>query len=180
MKRLAQEAVIVGLARRLDEHGSWCGETHLQKAAYLARELMGVDFDFDFILYKHGPFSFELRDELGSMSADRLIERVAQPAPYGPRLLVTERGRELESRLGRVMERYAPTLDTVAEQLRDRGVAELERLATALWVTKHEPGSVENRAKALARIKPHVPVPDAERAVEEIDGLLGQSTPVPA
>lgn len=57
MDKLAQEAVLIGLARRLDEHGSWSGETHLQKAAYLLHELLDVQFGFDFILYKHGPFS---------------------------------------------------------------------------------------------------------------------------
>jgi hypothetical protein len=51
MNRLAQEAVLIGLARRLEEQGSWSGETHVQKAAYLVSELLAVPFDFDFILY---------------------------------------------------------------------------------------------------------------------------------
>jgi hypothetical protein len=83
VNRLAQEAVLAGLARRLDERGSWSGETHLQKAAYLLHELTDVPFEFEFILYKHGPFSFELRDELSAMRADRLLERQPQPAPMG-------------------------------------------------------------------------------------------------
>jgi hypothetical protein len=144
MSRLCQEAILAGLARRLDAKGSWSGETHIQKAAYLTHELFGVPFDFDFILYKHGPFSFELRDELGSMEADRLLERQPQPPPYGPRFLVTERGHELEERLTQTMSRYAPGLDWTSERLGRRGVAELERLATALWVTRDdEAGSVE-------------------------------------
>ena len=105
MNRLTQEAVLAGLARRLDERGSWSGETHIQKAAYLLHELADVPFEFEFILYKHGPFSFELRDELASMRADRLLERQPQPVPYGRRILVTERGRELEQRLARTMAR---------------------------------------------------------------------------
>ena len=68
MNRLAQQAILSGLATRLGSRGSWVGETHLQKAAYLLSQLRGVDFDFDFILYKHGPFSFELRDELALMT----------------------------------------------------------------------------------------------------------------
>ena len=44
MNRLAQEAVIVGLARRLNDHGSWSGETHIQKAAYLLHGLTGIPF----------------------------------------------------------------------------------------------------------------------------------------
>jgi hypothetical protein len=84
MNRLAQEAVIVGLAKRLADTGSWTGETHLQKAAYLLSELRGVDFDFDFILYKHGPFSFELRDELAGMQAEGPLQLFPQPPLWPP------------------------------------------------------------------------------------------------
>jgi hypothetical protein len=172
VNRLAQEAVIAGLARRLDDHGSWSGETHIQKAAYLLSELLDVDFDFDFILYKHGPFSFELRDELSSMRADRLLEREAQPPPYGPRIVVTPRGRELEARFGRTMQRYGSALDWVAGRLGQRGVMDLERLATALWVKrKHPESDVEERARALVEVKPHVPIAEAMAAVEEIDAM---------
>jgi hypothetical protein len=174
MNQLAQEAVLVGLARRLQDRGSWSGETHLQKAAYLLHELGGVPFDFDFILYKHGPFSFELRDELGSMRADRLLEREIQPPPYGPRILVTDRGRELEGRFARTMTRYGASLDWVAERLGDRGVVELERLATALWVTRElgESAGVDARAARLHQVKPHVGLVAAADAVREIDEIL--------
>ncbi|MFI4991989.1 MAG: hypothetical protein ACHQHO_13900, partial [Solirubrobacterales bacterium] len=166
MSRLAQEAILAGLARRLDEQGSWSGETHIQKSAYLMHELLDIPFDFDFILYKHGPFSFELRDELGSMQADRLLERQPQPPPYGPRFLVTDRGRELEQRLPQTMNRYAPALDWIATRVGKRGVLELERLATALWVTRTSPGAaVGQRAQALIAIKPHVSLEDATSAI---------------
>jgi hypothetical protein len=173
---VAQEAVLVGLARRLHDRGSWSGETHLQKATYLLHELRDVPFDFNFILYnyKHGPFSFELRDELGSMRADRLLEREVQPPPYGPRIIVTDRDRELEGRFARTMDRYGESLDWVADQLGDRGVVELERLATALWVTRElgEGTDVDARAARLHEVKPHVTVPVAADAVREIDGML--------
>lgn len=182
MNQLAQEAVLVGLARRLYDRGSWSGETHLQKAAYLLHELSGVPFDFNFILYKHGPFSFELRDELGSMRADRLLEREPQPPPYGPRFIVTERGRELEGRFGRTMERYRAALDWVADRLGDRGVVELERLATALWVTRElgDAASVEARVARLHQVKPHVAITEGADAVREIDGMLTAAASVSA
>jgi len=174
VNRLAQEAIIVGLARRLHDRGSWAGETHLQKATYLLHELWDVPFDFEFILYKHGPFSFELRDELGSMRADHLLTREPQAPPYGPRILVTERGGELEERFGRTMERYGAALDWVADRLGDRGVSELERLATALWVTRELPedSTVADRAAALTSVKPHVSSTDAAETVGEIDEML--------
>ena len=69
------------------------------------------------------------------MRADRLLERQAQPAPYGPKVVVTDRGLELEQRFARTMSKYSRALEWVADQIGARGVAELERLATALWVT---------------------------------------------
>lgn len=173
MNRLAQEAVIAGLVRRLWGEGSWAGETHVQKAAYLLRELRGVPLDFEFLLYKHGPFSFELRDELAAMQADRLLERQPQRPPYGPRIAVLPDGEALEDRFERTMARYGEDLDWIATQLGDRGVQDLERLATAMWVTReHADASLEKRARELTTVKPHISHPDAVEAVREVDGLI--------
>jgi hypothetical protein len=177
MNRLSQDAVLVGLARRLYEQGSWTGETHIQKAAYLLHELLAVPFDFAFILYKHGPFSFELRDELSTMRADRLLERESQPPPFGPRFIVTARGRQLEDRFQRTMLRYGDRLDWIADRLGSRGVVELERLATALWVTRETgaEAAVQDRAEAVNELKPHVSVAAAAEAVQEIDALIAEA-----
>lgn len=173
MNRLVQEAVLVGLAGRLAANGSWAGETHLQKAAYLLSELRDVDFDFEFILYKHGPFSFELRDELSSMRAEGLIARITPNPRYGSQLRVTPRGSALEHEFSRTMERYGPSLDWIADKLGDRGVMELERLATAMWMTRHFEGApVHTRAEELVKVKPHIPLPAAIESVEEIDRML--------
>jgi hypothetical protein len=177
MNRLAQDAVLVSLVRRLRERGSWSGETHVQKTAYLLYGLLGLPLDLDFILYKHGPFSFELRDELGELRADRLLDREPQPAPYGPRLKVTERGRELEHRFQRTMERYGPYLDWITERLGNRDVVDLERLATALWVTQEmgDGAGVQTRAEEVNTLKPHVSVAAAVDAVEQVDALIADA-----
>jgi len=182
MNSLAQDAILLGLTRRLDEHGSWSGETHVQKSAYVARETLHVPFDFEFILYKHGPFSFELRDELEDMRIDGLLERVQQGPKYGPRLLVSSRGRELEARFPRIAERYEAALDWIAGEIKDRGVIDLERLATAFWVT-HQLGKdspIDERAKELVKLKPHVPSAAATRSLEEADRLLRDAPSLPA
>lgn len=174
MNPMAQDALIARLARTLRENDSWTGETHIQKATYLLEVLADVPLDFDFILYKHGPFSFELRDELGNMQADRYLNREPQDPPYGPRFSVTDRGRQLEERFAKTMARYGSKVDWIAAQLRDQGVASLERLATALWVTTHDGKGlgVEERAELLRGIKRHVSEESAVQAVGEIDKLL--------
>lgn len=54
-----------------------------------------------------------------------------------------------------------------------KGVAELERLATAFYITREqeEEQSVERRAEYIYRLKPHVPLEEARLAVEKIDSL---------
>ncbi|HWT94107.1 MAG TPA: hypothetical protein VN238_13970 [Solirubrobacteraceae bacterium] len=182
MNRLIQEALVVGLAHRLHANGSWTGETHLQKAAYLLSELRDVDLGFNFILYKHGPFSFGLRDEISAMRGEELLDSVVPNPRYGAQLMVTRRGQDLEHQLQKTMQRYGPDLDWIAEKLGSRGVMDLERLATAMWMTReHEGASVRQRASALVRVKPHITLEDAIEAVEEIDALLGErSTARPA
>jgi DNA-binding ferritin-like protein len=72
------------------------------------------------------------------------------------------------------MERYGSQVDWIAERLQGRGVAALERLATALWVTRHstKDASVDDRAAELQEIKRHVAPGDAIAAIKEIDEML--------
>ena len=92
MDRLKRAALITKLVDRLREENSWCGETHVQKAVYFLQTLFNAPTDFEFILYKHGPFSFDLRDELTSLRADEVLALEVQ-LPYGPRIFTTERGK---------------------------------------------------------------------------------------
>lgn len=154
------------------EKGSWTGETHLQKAAYLLSELRDVDFDFDFILYKHGPFSFELRDELAEMQSEGLIHSFVQNPNYGPRLLPTKGGKNLEETLAASAKRYEDSLEWIAETLGGHDVMELERLATSMWMTRKQGGNVRERAEAVVEVKPHISIEAAMLSVEEIDRLI--------
>jgi len=73
MNRLKRDVVILSLIENLKKKGSWCGETHIQKATYFLQELFDFPLGFEFILYKHGPFSFDLSDKLTAMRADMLL-----------------------------------------------------------------------------------------------------------
>ena len=86
MKRLEKTALLLSLMKSLKCRGSWCGETHTQKATFFLQELLHVPLGYNFILYKHGPYSFDLNEELTAMRADGMIHLVPQPYPYGPTL----------------------------------------------------------------------------------------------
>lgn len=176
MDRLPQAVIVTRLTQQLRDQGSWCGETHLQKAMYFLQALMKVPTGFEFILYMHGPFSFDLRDELTSLRADGLLELQAQPAPYGPRFAPTRLSERLQAKFPKTLAKHADAIEFVAKALGNKRVDELERVATALYVTKQRKsdhdGSVKSRAACLNHLKPHVSVPAAVKAVEEVDVLI--------
>ena len=173
MTRAKKTALVAALNDRLRAHGSWCGQTHMQKATYFLQEMLGVKMNFDFMLYTHGPFSFELRDTLSEMLADCLLVMQQQPYPYGPSLVVPSEQREtLQRRFPRTLERYSNRLDFVGSELGGKQVSELERLATALYVIRENSSSLESeRAHALTLLKPHVSFNESTEAVRVVDEM---------
>lgn len=174
MNDTQRKVVISALVDALQERGSWAGETHVQKNTYFLEELLEVPLGYEFILYKHGPFSFELRDELGGMTADSLLAVERRPYPYGPSLITTDVAASVEERFPKTIAKYEPAITFVADRLGDKGVVELEQLSTALYVTRElgEGSSVNDRAKLLVGYKPHVSLDAAQAAVRTVDEII--------
>jgi hypothetical protein len=180
MDRLRRDVILIRLIEALRERGSWCGETHLQKAAYLLQEMAGAPLGFEFILYKHGPFSFELRDELSAMRADGFISLQVQDPSYGPSIVPEPGADALRKRFPKTLGAHEARIKFVAEKLGDKKVVELERLATAFFVSE-EAGprtSPDTRARRVHAIKPHISVDQALEAVRTVDGWRGEATPL--
>lgn len=175
MNRLKQAAILLTIAEKLRSKGSWCGETHLQKSTYFLQELLNLPTEFGFILYKHGPFSFDLRDALTAMRADQLLDLQPQQ-PYGPSLAPTEQGTTLQKLYPKTIHKYEKAIDFVADKLASKSVFELERLATALYVTLQvRTDSVRRRASGIHKLKPHVSVDDAKLAVRSVDSIIEEA-----
>jgi hypothetical protein len=175
MERFAREAVLLKLLETMHANNSWCGETHVQKCAYFLKEGLRVPLDLEFILYKHGPFSFDLREVLGEMRGNYLIDVESHP-PYGASLIVSQSGRSLIERFPKTTERYEEQIDFVAEQISRHSVSELERLGTALYVKLESPRvPISDRAQRITELKPHVSPEQADLAVKEVDALLEQA-----
>jgi uncharacterized protein YwgA len=137
---------------------------------------MEVPLKFDFILYKHGPFSFDLRDELTSLRADGLVQLVPQ-GPYGPTIVPTPQAQSLQKHYARTLETYEDRIAFVAKALGSKGVADLERLATALYVTMLEKAGelAEKRATRLSELKPHISDSQALAAIQEVDKIITEA-----
>ena len=180
MDRLQKAALLTQTIEELEDQGSWCGETHIQKAVYLLQALFGTPTDFDFVLYRHGPFSFDLRAELTALRADELVRLSYVNQEYGPRILITERAQKLGDRYPKTIARHQAAISFVAQSVGSKNVSELERIATAVWVTKHSKKStpVSTRSKALQEIKPHISDVLAREAIQTADKVWAAATRV--
>ena len=175
MEKLEKAAVILELADALKNASDWCGATHLQKTAYFLQALTDVEVGYDFILYKHGPFSFELRDEITEMVTYDLMDVELNPAPYGPNLVPSKLGRKLQREKSDSTQKHETAVGFVAKNLGNKGVVQLERLGTALFVMlDNENVSVPKLVEKIHNLKPHISKSQAREAVQEVNEMRKQ------
>ena len=67
--------------------------------------------------------------------------------------------------------------DSFAEVLGAKGSAELERLGTALYVTRRtESGAtVDERSERMTELKPHIARDSARAAVQDVDEIIASA-----
>ena len=177
MKRLKRAAIVLSLLESLRENNSWCGETNIQKATYFLQELVKVPLDLEFVLYKYGPYSFDLTDELTALRADSMLELEIRDPRFGPRYVLGQMGGFVMKRFPKTVSRYVRQVDFVAAKLGDKGVAELECLATALyvWLKGESKPAVKERVGEIVRLKPHIGKVKAEQAVTEVEKMFEEA-----
>jgi uncharacterized protein YwgA len=167
MDNLVRWSILLELISELKNAGSWCGETHIQKSAFFLEEMLDVPLDLGFIMYKYGPYSFELSDDLTALRAYNYINLM--PQPYGVTYSLQNEENKLKKFYEKEIEKYLDQISSVAETFGNKTVVELEKLATAFFIYNNENiEDAEEIAKRLNEIKPHVSIQDAERAVGEM------------
>jgi hypothetical protein len=173
METLERYAILISLLKKMKECESWCGGTHIQKSVYFLQQMLGVPTGFDYILYKHGPFSFELRDELTAMRGKLILKLDSKPYPYGPSYAPGAIAEAVERRLPKTIEEYFLQVNFVANNLSIMDVADLERFATALYIQSEEMGEarIEDCAARIHELKPHISVESAIEALKTIEML---------
>ena len=164
-----RRALVCSLVKAMREEKSWVGETHIQKCVYFLQEMLKAPVGYDYILYKHGPYCFDLQRELAVMRARRQLS-IEPRYPYGPSLCLGPRG---EFNLHRAA-RHQDAVNFVARKFSTRDVRELERLSTAFFVQTRNP-NLEGSAvvSRICELKPHIGDAEAWEAVSEISQLRG-------
>jgi hypothetical protein len=170
-----QAAILAAFVEKVRLAGLACGETLLQKAAFVMKELFGVPLSDEFRIHYYGPFSFQLRERLASMEADDIVR--VHPRELGVTYDLGDRFDQLRARYGTAIHDAQPAIAFVTERLARLGVKQLEPLATALFVAREAAGkSVEERVQRLREIKQHIDEASAHRAVTTVDEWMAETT----
>jgi uncharacterized protein YwgA len=180
MSRLARHALITHLVSAMQDAESWCGRTHIQKTLYTFQTLFhpGGELEVPFILYKHGPYSFALDEDLAEMQFYGGLERKEQL--YGARYKPGQGARALRERFGAGVERWLPHVQFVAQRVARKNVRELEALCTLIFVaTDPEECRLypreEDRIVRVLHLKPHLSDTEVRQAHQEYGQLASDS-----
>lgn len=169
MNRLQKASVIAEMLDRMVANNSWAGETHLQKCLFFLQNMRGVPTGYVFQLYRYGPFSFDLRDELVHLQGDGLVLLSPRPYPYGPTLVASDLSQHLRKHFKRTLGRYTKDIDFVADRFGEMTAGELEKFATAYYFhLKHKDKPVRVIAKKINGVKPHITIEAGIEATQEV------------
>ena len=171
MSAPAKWALLAELVDSMHENGSWVGETHIQKTMLFLQKLSGNPTEYTYVLYKHGPFSFDLHDELGTLVAGGVLSIQQNPAPYGPSFRTTDVAIDLRNRYQTITDRYRKIIEFVSRRISTNKVVDLEKLATALYIKNSTDKSIDDYAKEMVSIKPHIDYGAAIDAIKEVNEI---------
>ncbi len=162
-----KHALILAVVEGLKQQGSWTGKTHVQKALFLLDASGALQIPFQFVLYKHGPYSFDAEAELEQMKSYAALDSKTVEG-YGV-VLSPGANASYVKRLHPLPGADQEAVDFVCRSVGRKTVAELEPLATAAWIRTREavvePDAVVER---LRQLKPHVGIREAEEADREV------------
>jgi uncharacterized protein YwgA len=166
-----RHALILAMVEKLRAMESRTGKTPIIKGLFLAKAA-GLDVPFELFLYKHGPYSTDVEDNLDQMKSYGAIE--VEPAfdGYGVRLSPGVNASFVKKQVSLSPEEQA-TIERVCRFICHKNVSQLERLATAAWIRKEEGiEDTDQVAKRLNQLKPHINLSDAREADREIMRFL--------
>ncbi len=159
-----KHALVLKVVQELSRQDRWSGKTHVQKTLFLLDASDRIEVPFQYILYKHGPYSFDLEEELEEMKSYDAIRTELIAHGYGPSLRPGPMVSYV-TRKATLPPEQGEFIRLACELTAHRKVAELERLATAAWVRSREAVTdAQEVATHVRELKPHVSLNEALQA----------------
>jgi uncharacterized protein YwgA len=115
------------------------GNAHSKSNVHFAGHCKSQLWIYKFVIYKHGPYSFDLSNELTEMRAAGILELHFPREGYGPSILATDFGERVYRVNKENVEKYDAVSKFLADWFSGSDVRHLERIATAYFVTAKNP-----------------------------------------
>ena len=135
---------------------------------------MNAPFEWIFVIYKFGPYSFDLAHLIGEIHSCRLVELMLQWW-FQPKIKVMRYGKDFYEDINELCYKYRKQIEFVKEELGSQNLSEIELLATGLYIISYEKvhdKTVENRSRILNHLKSHIKLNDASTFIGEVDSLI--------
>ena len=172
MNRLQKATLIVEMLDKMIKKGSWAGETHLQKCVFFLQNMRSVPIGYEFQLYKYGPFSFDLRDDLLQLQAESMVDLSPRSSSYGSSLAPSDTSLLLRKHFPRTLKRYQDEISFVADHFGSLNARDLGRLATAYYFyLKGGNSSDEEIGELVNSVKPYITVSEGADAARQISSI---------
>ncbi len=176
MDLLRKIALVSELLDRIRANNVWAGPVHLQKSMFFLQEMRGVPLDFEFVLYRYGPYSFELQDEIEYIRGSGFLKWFFHDSPgYATGLETTEASRNIRDKLPKLMDKYEDDLAFVSENIGPMRSMQLERVSTSFYYMVKGLEGDEDIAREVCKVKPHIDYSDAAEAVQQVRQFAEQS-----
>jgi hypothetical protein len=172
--RRERQALLLTLLDILRADGSWCGDPRLERVTFLLQELLEVQLPYQYFLDSTAPSSTAFGEELSGLHADRLIELEPRPGFIDPDLVPTALAPRIVAKQQHIVDRHVERMRFLAAKLNGKSLLHLGTLTTALFVSRRRcppDASVEDRARRIHEIRPHINLGEATGAVRAIDAL---------
>lgn len=171
LNKVDRWAVVARLIEIMRDKDGWAGETHIQKTLFFLQGMTELPTSYEFVLYKHGPYSFDLHDDLGAMRANLVID-ISPRSHYGPSFELGELGGHILDRSKQRVAKYEEHLRFMVDQVGTKDTRTLERYSTALFVKSLRSQADDSQLRdEIVGMKPHISPDDALEAVKAVDQI---------
>ncbi len=127
---------ILLLGQLLTTTGEICGRKKLQKIVHLLQTLKGVPFGYSFQFSFFGPYSADLKADVGALTAEGLLLEHPETTPQGNKTYRFTADPRMAQLLSDVSAPAPDGWNQLATNLNARSAEELEGISTLLFLQK--------------------------------------------
>lgn len=168
-----RQALILFIVRKLSEQKGWHGTLFVQRFIYLLQELLDVPLDLFFILYKHGPYSFELEEILTFLLERRFLKLKVPRNQLSPTLVPGRHAAYYDKKFKMEKSLLDPKVAWLIEKVNKIPFGELTLVTYALYMLKQLQSQGKDEKDLVSEMHKLRPV-FSEKAITEAADTLKQ------